>query len=593
MRDLLLIAGSSNPVLADYVTHCLRRRGPTLSVVCDPGVRRKVAGRPGWHPADGFSGREYLAAHPGRCLAAVVIFLDNHLTHRDRPVLEEVLEVVREMRAGCVCVVSCFRAHLGERAAIRAETFVLRSLEGLPARVVVFRPSHVVSPHSRLGTLLRTSWFWFPLLPGRFQCCCVEGDELFAAIDRELQRPGGPRRRTYTLLGANRPWQERFLENKQGPLGRAYEAITKVLPQLTVLRHTLGMLLGPFARRSRRFRPYFVETLRPGSINELLSLYNPYNRHHVKVVGYNNGVVHFGQRFPGKTVVTTVGCNRRARLRGGVGVFDAGVTVRRATEVLAGGGKELHVLPNYSYVSLGTSYFIPIHGSASKFTTLAETIEKVLLYDPVKDRFLTANREDPAFGHYLYNLAADVLLLRLHVRVKERSRYYVREQELTDPSAQQLLSYFHDPGPSNVEVRKSSSAARVVKVSRYYSDHGGPDGAALEVPRDALGRLWDRLEENPVTSVLFHGLTRWLAYHVELFLSEEEFATFWDTHRTVPIKKIQLRFIRRDGFLHSPFRGHDCVSADLFMLRKHRGAFDAYLKRTLPAARMNPGKHSR
>ena len=38
--------------------------------------------------------------------------------------------------------------------------------------------------------------------------------------------------------------------------------------------------------------------------------------------------------------------------------------------------RELPVLPNYSYVSLGTSYFVPIHGSASKFSTIAETIEK-------------------------------------------------------------------------------------------------------------------------------------------------------------------------------------------------------------------------
>jgi hypothetical protein len=562
-------------------------------MVCDPGVRRKVASGVEWHPADEFSGPGYLAAHPGRRLGGVVLFLDKHLTHRDGAVLDGVVEVAREMGAGCVCVVSSFHVHFGYRAAARAEAFVLGRLAGLPARVVVFRPSPVVSRHSRLGTFLRGSWFWFPLLPDRFQGCCVEGDELFAAIDRELQRSGGPRWRTYTLLGANRPWRSRLLENQQGRLGTAYVALTKVLPQLTVLRHTLGVLLGPFARRSRRFRPYFAETLRPGSINELLTLYNPYNHHHIKVVGYNNGVVHFGQRFPGKTIVSTVGCNRCARLKGDLGVFDTGVTVRRATEVLAGDGKELHVLPNYSYVSLGTSYFIPIHGSASKFTTLAETIEKVLLYDPVKDRILAANRENPAFGHYLYNLAADVLLLRLRVRVKEQSRYYVREQELTDPSAQQILSGFHDPGPSNVEVRKARSAARGVKVSRYYSDRGDADGAALEVPRDALGRLWDRLEENPVTSALFHGLTRRLAHHVELFLSEQEFATFWDTHRSVPVMKIQLRFIRRDGFPHSPFRRHDCVSADLFMLKKHRGAFDAYLKQTLPAVQMNPGKHSR
>jgi len=41
-------------------------------------------------------------------------------------------------------------------------------------------------------------------------------------------------------------------------------------------------------------------------------------------------------------------------------------------------------------------------------------------------------------------------------------------------------------------------------------------------------------------------------------------------HETLPLKKIQLRYIRRDGFPHSPFRDHDCVSVDTFLLRRHR-----------------------
>jgi hypothetical protein len=128
-------------------------------------------------------------------------------------------------------------------------------------------------------------------------------------------------------------------------------------------------------------------------------------------------------------------------------------------------------------------------------------------------------------------------------------------------------------------------------VSRYYTETANGE-AALEVPRDALGRLWDRLEENPVTSVLFHTLHRWLGYHVELFLSDRDFATFWETHRSMPILKIQLRYIRRDGFPNSPFREHDCVSADLVLFKKHKARFEAYLKETLPGAKLNPGKHS-
>jgi hypothetical protein len=365
----------------------------------------------------------------------------------------------------------------------------------------------------------------------------------------------------------------------------------RALVALAVFRLIAGLAAELLARRSGLLRPWHLETVRPRSLAELLALYNPYNHRHVKVVGYNNGVVHFGQRHPGKTVVSTVGCNR-ARIRAREAVVDAGVTVRQATDALRPHGKELPVLPNYSYVSLGTAFFVPIHGSASQCSTIAETIEKVVLYDPVRDRLVVARRGDAEFGSYLYNLSADVLLLRLRLRIKEKSKYYVRRLEATGPSAEEVLGYFHDPGPSNVEVRKAGSAAQAVSICQYFTGRPSGDGAALDLPRDAIGRIWDRLEENPVSAALFHALTRRFAYHVELFLSEQEFATFWDTHRALPIQKIQLRFIRRDGFPNSPFRDHDCLSADLFMLRKHRDAFERYRRDKLRAATLNPGKHT-
>ena len=89
-----------------------------------------------------------------------------------------------------------------------------------------------------------------------------------------------------------------------------------------------------------------------------------------------------------------------------------------------------------------------------------------------------------------------------------------------------------------------------------------------------------------------HALTRWLAWHVELFLTAEEFATFWKTQQTVPLKKIQVRYIRRDGLPHSPFCAHDCVSVDLFLLRWNRQRFEAYLKENFTVVRSNPGKLS-
>jgi hypothetical protein len=592
MDEVLLIAGGQNPVLADYATHCVTA-GRRIAVIAAPDVCRLVTVPAERHPAQAFSAAAFHVARPARRVSGVVIFLDRRLTQRHRALLEEVVAAAREGGAGCVCVVSSFRVHFGDRAAVRAEAFLLRRLRPLPTRVVVLRPSHVLSRHSRLGVLLRDAWFWFALLPRHLQGCSVDGADLFAAIDQELGRRGAGRWATYTLLGSNLSWQDRMLENQQSGLACVCVVLAQLLPALALLRHVAGLIFDALARRTPPLQPLHLDTIRPRSFDELLALYNRHNYRHVKVVGYNNGVVHFGQQHPGKTVVSTVGCNRLARVNGQVAKFDAGVTIRQAMDVLGPRGQELPVLPNYSYVSLGTAYFIPIHGSASQFTTVADTIDKVVLYEPTQERVIVARRGDPAFGHYLYNLAANILLLRLYVRTKEKARYYVKQHEAADPSSAEVLGYFHDPRPTNVEVRKAGSAARTVKVSQFYAEPTSGDGTALELPRDAIGRLWDRLEENPVTSFLFHALTRWLGYHVELFLSEDEFKTFWETHREVPILKIQLRFIRRDGFPNSPFRQHDCVSADLFLHRKDREAFTAYLSARLPRVQMNPGKHSR
>src|SRR5262249_4495989 len=147
-----------------------------------------------------------------------------------------------------------------------------------------------------------------------------------------------------------------------------------------------------------------------------------------------------------------------------------------------------------------------------------------------------------------------------------------------------------NPRASNVEIRKAKAARRNVQVSTYFT--AANEAGALDFPRDSLGRLWDRLEENRLTSFLMHAATRYFAWHVELFLSAEQFVRFWQTHRALPLRKMQLRYIRRDGFPHSPFRERDCVSVDLFMLRWNRQRFETYLRQTFDVVRTNPGKHS-
>lgn len=271
---------------------------------------------------------------------------------------------------------------------------------------------------------------------------------------------------------------------------------------------------------------------------------------------------------------------------------DCGATIRQARDFLAPAHQELYVLPNYSYVCLGTAFFVPIHGSASDFTTVAETFTRALLYDSMTERFILATSDEPAFREAVYNRAATVIVLRLWMRVKPKAQYFVQHQEYANADSALLLAALRDPEPANVEIRKRGAAAPTVTVSRYYQAAAAARADLMEVPRDQLGRLWDRLEENALTSFLLHAFARTLIWHVELFLTAEELATFWQTHHMVPLRKMQLRYIRRDGLPHSPFRAHDCVSVDLFVYRWHRAAFESYLKRTLAVIRTNPGKHS-
>jgi hypothetical protein len=590
--EVLLIAGTRDGVIADYAAYASLVGGLRVSVISSADVCRRIKERAELHPVEEFSPSLYLEAHSHDRLAGVVIFLSRDESKRDYKLLEMATEIATAKGAACVCLVSSFRAHFGDQRAKQSEEAAINRLRRFPGRVVVFRPSRINSPRSGLSESLRKYRSLAAVVPERFKSCCVDGEELFAAFGQELKSTDSRKHRTFTLLGSNQSWKELLARKSNGHPVPTFIHRAVLLLRLLLLGQIAGLMFDFFVRWFPRLRVWNFDTLRPNSMRELLSLYNKYNYRHVKIVGYNNGVIHFGHHHPGKTILSTVSCNRVARVQGDLARFDAGSTIRQAMEMLKADGKELHVIPNYTYVSIGTTFFVPIHGSANQYCTVADTIEKVLLYDPVDDQFITGCRQDADFGRYLYNLSADVLLLQLSLRVKQKSRYYVKVQKLANLSSEQILSFFKDTRVSNVEIRKAGAASQEVKVYQYYTTPPDGDSDGMELPRDPLGSLWDRLESNPLTSVLFHGLVRRFAYHVELFLPEDDFAVFWETHGKLPLSKIQLRYIRRDGFPNSPFREHDCVSVDLFMLKKHKRAFEAYVQSTFRAARMNPGKHS-
>ena len=291
-------------------------------------------------------------------------------------------------RPECICLVSSFAVHCGDTAAAETETFYLRRLQPLADRIVVFRPGHVLSDRAPTQRWVRRFGVLLTLVPESLASCFVEGEELFAAIARELETTGR-KLRTVTLLGAHRPWRD-LVAPPRSLVGRVFLGIARTMLALLLLGPIAAWLLRLLVNRFPALAGCNVTLLRPTSMQELLALCNPYNIRHVKVVGYNNGVLHFGHRYPGRTLVSTLHCDRRARVRGDLAQFDCGVTIRRAMDVLGAKGKELHVLPNYSYGSVGTAFFVPIHVSATQYRTVAETIETAILYDPAEDRVFAA-----------------------------------------------------------------------------------------------------------------------------------------------------------------------------------------------------------
>jgi hypothetical protein len=585
MDEVVLIAGAGDLVIADLAAFLCRQEHRRVAVASTPEMCERLKGFAEVYPLENLSKAD-LFPH------SVILFLNPCGPAQELPLLDEVVEILRHKRPTCVCVVSSFRVHFGDHRAIEAETRVLEKLRSFSVSTVVFRPSHVLSLRSRPRAWLKALSFLYPLVPRRWKSCFVDGDELFGAIEQEIGRRRSAKRALYTLLGPNRAWQDVLALHTDGnALQRCLAGAATVLSWLGV-GWMIGILVGVVLRLLGSWRHWKFDTLHPTSAAELLAVYNKYNHRHVKVVGYNNGVVHFGQHFPDKTVVATVGCSKVARVNCRLATFDSGVTVRQGIDVLGRVGKEFYVVPNYSYVSLGTSFFIPIHGSASEYSTMGDTIEKALLYDPIQDRFVAARRSNRAFGDYMYDLGRPALLLRLHMRVKDKSAYYMSKSRVEAASAEQVLEVLRDQHASNVEIRKTRAADTGIDIYRYYTDAAAANGEALPFPKDSLGRLWDKLEANRLSSVLFHGLSRWLIHHVELFFCEDEFALFWKTHGSLPLMKIQLRYIKRDGLPHSPFQHHDCISADLGMLKKHKRTFDTYLKENFRAVQLNPGKHS-
>ena len=346
--DVVLIAGFGNAVAADYAAFVSQSSQGDAVVVADEKIRRLVE-----PPVRSLSMDEFLRSTPdlgsehGR-VPSLVLFINSRLTARERRELDDLLGIARRSQTRFVGIVSTFRLHLDDPDVMEVENYVLSRASDLSARVVVFRPGHVLSRHSSISRFLQRFAPFYPLVPKRLSSCFIEGTEFFAAVETERleeRRRAGPddpwlsadetaipnpagrsvggKNRAYTLLGPNRPWRDMLFRHRvTSPRQFLTTAVSMLLSWLLV-GQVIALVLTLLARRFPWLSQWNVHTLKPRSMRELLSLCHRYNFDHVKVVGYNNGVNHFGHRHPGKTIVSTIHCRRmvhagRAHAQGGL-----------------------------------------------------------------------------------------------------------------------------------------------------------------------------------------------------------------------------------------------------------------------------------
>ena len=544
-----------------------------------------------------------------------VVFLTGHsLTRDDLKTVRQISDFLTGRQTNCVVVRESLSSHLGDPSSDDIDDALSKCLTPAVKRLSILHCGYVLSANSVIAGIRERWCVAVPLLHQRMTSTFVDGPRLFAAINQELigskpslkAHPAAALRgfREISILGQRRSWRDVFGERSanQSRPGIGPSISARIADQMAALACRFLSLLGLATvifgcvrlagKISPGWRQLYFHTLKPRSVRELLALYNRHTVNDIQIAGYNNGVNHFGWKYPDRTVVQTILVPGRIRLRADSVSVDAGATLKESIGLLNLANREFLVVPNYSWISMATLFFVPVHVSASRVSTLSDTIEEVLLFDADNEQFIRACRGDSVFQRAMYDTSRHLLLLRLRLRTKQQSRYFVKHSQMDHPSADQVLRLFDDPLACNVEVRKNKASAVSIDVRRYFEGFDADRVDAMELPRDSIGRIWDRLEETPIVSGLFHWFVRTFAFHVELFLTADEFRIFWDHHQSLPVSKIQLRRVLKDGILNSACRNQDCISADLFMTRGNRDDFCQFVATHLPDVRSNPGKQS-
>ncbi|MCH5377125.1 MAG: hypothetical protein JJ992_24440, partial [Planctomycetes bacterium] len=381
-KPLLLIVDCGNPSVIDYTRHAAMPGDRRIVVVTHPVIDENIEEAHETCPIYEFDKEHYDQLRENSPLRQVVIFLGEEFDRRSHKLLDIIGGIVAETPPESICLISSFRVHFGDSEAIELEDSARERFAQSSARLTVFRVGILLGKSSRAEREFRQLAPLYPLVPRRLRSTILPAEILFEAVEKELRSSSTRRNRTFTLLGKNEAWREVLKRYRKPNWWQRYREAMAWFGSVLLLGQLATLIFQMIVWFLPRLRYWNFDTLVVRSERELLELYNPFSYQFLKVVGYNNGVVHFGHQHPGKTIISTVGCQRIEFTSENIVKLDNGVLLKQVIEALRPRGKEMYVIPNYSYVSMGTAYFVPIHGSASEYTTVGETIEKVILYDP-------------------------------------------------------------------------------------------------------------------------------------------------------------------------------------------------------------------
>ncbi len=200
-KHCLLVVSFGDPAAADYAAYACRDGSREVVVIGDRKLCRRVASPAQAYSFEELDRNDWQKNMEDQQDLALILFLNPRMPARERNILDNLVRFAARRQTGFVGIVSSFRVHLGDAEAAADENFVLEYLRELSARIVVFRPGHVISPHSQARAQLRRCGFCYPLVPKCLHGCFVSGAELFAAIENERSstKLGGSRR--FALLG--------------------------------------------------------------------------------------------------------------------------------------------------------------------------------------------------------------------------------------------------------------------------------------------------------------------------------------------------------------------------------------------------------